>query len=120
MLFSRLAIVLGLVAGAAAFAPPQKHSRAIFRKEVKSTTLWSNREDDTISQAADIKKKSGLDASVRNKLLAESIAPWRTIRLFLYFALGSGAFVGGLITLSGVVAGLGGARTDLDLNTEVS
>lgn len=43
------------------------------------------------------KKKGGLDEGMRNKLVSESIAPWRTIRLFLYGSLGSGAFIGGLI-----------------------
>ena len=56
---------------------------------------------------------------MRSKLLSESIAPWRTVRLFLYVAAGSGALLGGLITLSGVAAALSGARTDVDLNTEV-
>ena len=65
------------------------------------------------------KKKGGLDPEVKNKLLAESIAPWRTLRLFLYAGGGSGALLGGLITLTGVLAGLSGARTDLDLGTEV-
>jgi hypothetical protein len=63
-------------------------------------------------------KKGGLDGTVRNKLLSESIAPWRTLRLFFYGALGSGAFIGGLINTSGAVAGSN--SPDFNLNTEVS
>ncbi len=65
------------------------------------------------------KKKGGLDESVRTKLVSESIAPWRTLRLFFYFSLGSGALVGGLITLTGFAALLSGAKEG-DINTEVS
>ncbi len=61
---------------------------------------------------------SGLDKQVKSRLITESIAPWRTLRLFLYFALGSGAALGGFITATGVIAGLSGARTDINLNTE--
>lgn len=64
------------------------------------------------------KKRSSIDTNTRSRLLSESIAPWRTLRLFLYFALGSGAGLGGLITLAGVAAFLSGARSDLNLNTE--
>lgn len=64
------------------------------------------------------KKKGGLDESVRTKLVSESIAPWRTLRLFLYFSLGSGAFVGGLITLTGLAAVVSGAKEG-NVNTEV-
>lgn len=65
------------------------------------------------------KKKGGFDEGLRTKLVSESIAPWRNLRLFLYGALGSGAAVGGFITLAGTLAALTGARTDVDLNTEV-
>jgi Low psii accumulation1 / Rep27 len=64
------------------------------------------------------KKKGGLDESVRTKLVSESIAPWRTLRLFLYFSLGSGALVGGLITLTGFAAVVSGAKEG-NINTEV-
>lgn len=64
------------------------------------------------------KKGGGLEPGVRDKLLAESIAPWRTLRKFLYVAAGSGALLGGLITLTGAIAALNGARADLDMNTE--
>lgn len=66
----------------------------------------------------DKKKKGGLDPDVKSRLITESIAPWRTLRLFLYVSLGSGAALGGFITASGVAAALSGARTDVDLNTE--
>ena len=80
-------------------------------QRVVSTALWSEQEKP--------KKKGGLEGNLRNKLLAESIAPWRTVRLFLYGALGSGAFVGGFITLTGALAAISGARNDVDLNAEV-
>ncbi|KAL7527696.1 hypothetical protein ACHAXR_003964 [Thalassiosira sp. AJA248-18] len=64
------------------------------------------------------KKKEGLDRKVSNKLLTETIAPFRGLRLFLYASFASGAFVGGLITASGVAAALSGVREDLDLNAE--
>eukprot|EP00535_Pseudo-nitzschia_heimii_P006865 CAMPEP_0197187646 /NCGR_PEP_ID=MMETSP1423-20130617/16267_1 /TAXON_ID=476441 /ORGANISM="Pseudo-nitzschia heimii, Strain UNC1101" /LENGTH=355 /DNA_ID=CAMNT_0042639279 /DNA_START=68 /DNA_END=1135 /DNA_ORIENTATION=- len=63
------------------------------------------------------KKKGGLDESMRNKLVTESIAPWRTLRLFLYGSLGSGAFVGGLINGSGAIAG--SASPEFNLQTEL-
>ena len=54
-----------------------------------------------------------------NKLLAETIAPFRGLRLFFYGAFASGALAGGLITLSGVVAASNGLRPDIaDLNAE--
>jgi hypothetical protein len=64
-------------------------------------------------------KSTKLDENVKNRLVKETIAPWRPLRLFLYFALGSGALLGGFITLTGTLAALSGARTDVDLNTEV-
>eukprot|EP00979_Chaetoceros_neogracilis_P013033 scaffold3646_cov257-Chaetoceros_neogracile.AAC.1 len=76
-----------------------------------STSLFMAEEENKI-------KKGGLDTSTRSRLLSESIAPWRTLRLFLYGSLGSGAALGGFITLAGVVAGISGARADLDLKTE--
>lgn len=74
---------------------------------VSSLTLWSEPQ-----------KKGGLDTGLRSKLVTESIAPWRTLRLFFYGALGSGAFIGGLINISGAVAGSN--SPDFNLNTEVS
>jgi hypothetical protein len=65
-------------------------------------------------------KKKPYDEKLRKKLLSESIAPWRTIRLFLYGSLGSGAFVGGFIQLTGLLAALSKGQTDIDMNTEVN
>jgi len=66
-----------------------------------------------------VKKSSGgLDGNVSSKLLEETIAPYRGLRLFFYAAFGSGAFLGGLINASGTVAALSGLRDDVDLNTE--
>lgn len=92
-----------------AFVAPQP------QRCVSPLVLHSTSEDEPTES-----KKGGLEAGVKNKLLAETIAPWRSVRLFLYGALGSGAFVGGMITLTGVAAALSGARSDLDLGVEVS
>lgn len=78
--------------------------------------MSSSREDDILNEAADTKGK--VDSETRTKLLEESIAPFRGLRLFFYAALGSGAAIGGFITLTGVLAALSGARNDVDLNTE--
>jgi hypothetical protein len=59
-----------------------------------------------------------LEKNTRAKIISESIAPWRTFRLFVCGTLGSGAAVGGLITLAGLIAGITGSRTDVDVNTE--
>jgi hypothetical protein len=66
------------------------------------------------------KPKDALEESVQKKLVSETLAPYRPLRLFLYGALGSGAFVGGLITVSAVAATWSGARADVDVNAEVS
>ena len=93
---------------------PQQWSTAIY-----SSNDNDNDGGDAAPTSRRRRKAAGLDPEMRSKLLSESIAPWRTVRLFLYVAAGSGAFLGGLITLSGVAAALSGARTDVDLNTEV-
>lgn len=62
------------------------------------------------------KVKPKLDQSVKAKLLAESIAPWRTVRLFLYGSFGSGALLGGFLTLSGIFAAKAGLRSDVNLD----
>ena len=67
---------------------------------------------------AENKNNSGLAPGVSKNLLAETIAPFRGLRLFLYASFARGAFVGGLITASGVAAALSGVRSDVDLNTE--
>jgi len=120
-------ILLALTVGARAFAPPRvattvstRPVAGLYERQdgARYPLVIFGREDDTIDQVASSKKKTGLDEGVRSKLVTESIAPWRTLRLFLYFALGSGALVGGLITLTGVAAFLSGARSDVELNTE--
>jgi hypothetical protein len=115
---------LAFAAKTNAFAPSKKLSGTtpVSLRDTRVRPLSSvlfGREDDTIDEVASNKKKGFLDSNVRSKLVTESIAPWRTLRLFLYFSAGSGALLGGLITLSGVAAALSGARTDVDLNVEV-
>lgn len=63
------------------------------------------------------KRKGGFDESMRNKLVTESIAPWRTLRLFVYGAFGAGAFIGGLINGSGAIAA--SASPEFNLQTEL-
>ena len=65
------------------------------------------------------KSKKPFDENLRSKLVSEAIAPWRTVRLFLYGSLGASALVGGLITLTGTLAALQGVRPDLDLTEQV-
>jgi hypothetical protein len=64
------------------------------------------------------KQPNGSSTVVSNKLLAETIAPFRGLRLFFYGAFASGAFAGGLITLSGILAAMNSVRSDttIDLN----
>lgn len=97
--------------------PQQVLSRTSTSSNAALQSSNDNENESTTSRRK--RKKSGLDPEMRSKLLSESIAPWRTVRLFLYASAGSGALIGGLITLSGVAAALSGARTDIDLNTEV-
>jgi len=90
-----------------------RHQPRPLNEERRRTRLLSS-SDETPPGA----KQNRVDDSVRNKLLAESIAPWRTLRLFLYGSLGSGALVGGFITLTGVFAAVSKGSTDVDLKTE--
>ena len=98
------------------------------RRHIKNTaTLWagnSNISDDDADENSNKMKSTtgntnvgGLDGDMKTKLLTESIAPWRTLRLFFYGALGSGAFIGGLINGSGAIAA--SASPDFNLQTEV-
>jgi Low psii accumulation1 / Rep27 len=109
---------------ASAFVVPSPSLAAaptsLSRRRVTTTTTVTTPNNIVVLFAADKnkKKKGGLDESVRTKLVSESIAPWRTLRLFLYGAAGSGAFIGGLVTLTGTAAILSGAKEG-DLNTEV-
>ena len=120
-----LLALLALVAttGVEAFAP------VVSRRSMTTTTTTtfnnSNREEPSFTTTTALfsesnsnnQKKGGLDGNLRSKLVSESIAPWRAVRLFLYFALGSGAFIGGLINGSGAIAG--SASPEFNLNTEV-
>jgi hypothetical protein len=84
---------------------------------ISKTKLKASSNKDVIPEP---KKTNDLDGDLRTKLISESIAPWRTVRLFFYFSLGSGALIGGLITLAGTIAAMASSRPDVDLNTEVS
>lgn len=103
--------VLSAIGGVSAFVPSQSSElgeRYRFGdKKINDVWLATTTIREASSQTAlfsDKKKKGGLDESMRNKLLTESIAPWRTLRLFLYGSFGSGAFIGGLINGSGAIA----------------
>jgi Low psii accumulation1 / Rep27 len=119
--YSPLSFLIAFLAITSAFhvsSPVPKNTRAGISEQTQpfqqSTSLQMSSKDE------DKKKTKGpFDEALRTKLVSESIAPWRTLRLFLYGSLGSGAAVGGFITLAGVAAALSGARTDIDLNTEV-
>ena len=127
-LFVAAAGLLALVAttGVEAFAPVVSR-RSMTTTTTTSTTTFnnSNREEPSFTTTTALfsesnsnnQKKGGLDGNLRSKLVSESIAPWRAVRLFLYFALGSGAFLGGLINGSGAIAG--SASPEFNLNTEV-
>ena len=134
-------LLLALPLVATAFVAPSSLSRTVAgdcqsascvllqQRQTQPSSSWSatqsaiysssNDDEDAAPTSRRRRKAAGLDPEMRSKLLSESIAPWRTVRLFLYVAAGSGALLGGLITLSGVAAALSGARTDVDLNTEV-
>eukprot|EP00527_Entomoneis_sp_CCMP2396_P001957 CAMPEP_0198139124 /NCGR_PEP_ID=MMETSP1443-20131203/2457_1 /TAXON_ID=186043 /ORGANISM="Entomoneis sp., Strain CCMP2396" /LENGTH=329 /DNA_ID=CAMNT_0043801153 /DNA_START=128 /DNA_END=1117 /DNA_ORIENTATION=- len=109
-----------------AFAPlattsttTQRQTSSTFRVNDSLLVGARRQEGSSLSMSeSEKKKKSGLDEKMRNKLLTESIAPWRTVRLFFYFSLGLGAFIGGMITLAGTIAAITQARPDVDLNTE--
>lgn len=95
-------------------APLFRSSRE--RDFLASPAISSSRQRSTTSLQE--QKKSSSPSPVSNKLLEETVAPFRGLRLFFYAAFASGALVGGLITASGVAAALSGVRSDLDLNTE--
>ncbi len=104
---------------ASSFAPTQTTCRTL--GSLSTALLRDDKHVDShVSVTAlysDKKKKGGLDESMRNKLLTESIAPWRTIRLFLYGSFGSGAFIGGLVNGSGAIAAM--ASPEFNMQTEV-
>lgn len=100
----RVLLALLVVIVAEAFVPPN----------VKQTPALSTR---SLVLYTENRRKGGLDEGLRNKLVTESIAPWRTLRLFLYGSLGSGAFVGGLVNTSGAVAA--SKSPEFNLNAEL-
>lgn len=96
------------------FIPSHRTIIAGCRRPTSTTTsvmmsLQREREEGTDSS-------SGRKMTVSNKLLAETIAPFRGLRLFFYGAFASGAFAGGLITLSGAIAAWNGLRPDIDVH----
>lgn len=95
-----------------------QHNNIHHLKYPSSSSTSLRAEESSSDKKSSSSSSSGLDKQVKSRLITESIAPWRTLRLFLYFALGSGAALGGFITATGVIAGLSGARTDINLNTE--
>jgi Low psii accumulation1 / Rep27 len=100
-----------------AFSPS---NRSVSNKNPALTTTEFEQNDSTrmiLFSEPETKNKGGLESGMRGKLVTESIAPWRTLRLFLYGSLGSGAFIGGLINTSGAIAGSN--RPEFNLNTEV-
>jgi len=107
--YSQLRFFLALAAlvSTSAFAPNAIKTSLTTQNEQTSVALFETKKT----------KKGGLDEKMRNKLLSESIAPWRTLRLFFYGSLGSGAFIGGLINGSGAIAG--SASPNFNLNTEL-
>ena len=120
----KLALFSIIVATSTAFQSPAPAQSLAVERRVGSEQLLSpnvhySTDRTRVVLSSTKKKKGAFDEGLRTKLVSESIAPWRTLRLFLYGALGSGAAVGGFITLAGTAAALSGARTDLDLNTEV-
>jgi hypothetical protein len=115
MIFRNCALVLLLCATADAFSPSKVPAPFAVRATTARTTRTTS---SLLVLSAEEKKKGGLDGSLRNKLVSESIAPWRTLRLFLYGSAASGAFVGGLINGSGAIAGMN--SPEFNLNTEVS
>lgn len=90
------------------FAPPS----------IGVSTTQQRHSLDTIRSPTSLNLDKEGKGGVSNKLLEETVAPWRPLRLFLYFSAASGAFVGGLITLSGALAAMNGLRDDVDMNTE--
>lgn len=56
-----------------------------------------------------------LDNQLKTKLFAETIAPWRSLRLFLYASLGAGAFISTLLTSATLAAHFTHSRTDVDV-----
>lgn len=122
-----IALAISFIAYSNGFASPSSsfisNSRCISQQRSISEppiTLHSPQKQ-YLCTALNAEKKdnnNGLAPGVSKNLLAETIAPFRGLRLFFYGSFASGAFVGGLITASGVAAALSGVRSDVDLNSE--
>lgn len=110
-------ILVGQVIGFTV-SPAITHHQQVVGAQVMPSLRTVSKRATPLYAENETKKKAGIDEKVRTKLLSESIAPWRSLRLFLYGSLGTGALVGGLITLSGTAAVLSGAKEG-DMNTEV-
>lgn len=109
-------VLLAFSAATFAFAPASPATTTLGRFSQQRQIIYSSSNDDNNDN--NNKKGGRLDENVRTKLLSESIAPWRTLRLFLYGALGSGALIGGLVNLSSAAAVFAGAKEG-DVNAEV-
>jgi hypothetical protein len=109
---------LFLVAHGRAFVPTHHGTTSLAPATTERSKLSKEKSSLLIARVEKKKGKDGLDETMRTKLLTESIAPWRTLRLFFYGALGSGAFIGGLLSGSAAIAG--SASPEFNLNTEVS
>jgi len=116
--FIALVALASFIPSSLAFSPSPTTTTAITKttRYRPAPLLFASNKEET--PQSNKKKGGGLDESVRTKLVSESIAPWRSLRLFLYGAMGSGALIGGLVTLSGAAAVLSGAKEG-DINTEV-
>ena len=96
-------------------------SSCLLPSSTKRSSNFDDFDNDSIVESALLSpnlKNLEKNAPLRKKIISESIAPWRAFRLFICATLGSGAALGGFITLAGVAASLSGARSDLDLKTE--
>ena len=120
LLLNFVLVAMAVGASSAFQLAPLTPSRSIATNNAK-TTPTSIQRSQVILHSSKKEKKSNapFDEYLRTKLVSESIAPWRGLRLFLYGSAASGAAVGGFITLTGTLAAISGARTDVDLNVEV-
>ena len=123
MKFATTAILLAALLGCltttttTAFVPTTTTTAktTTIRRPPTAVFMSDNKNDDDSSLSSN---KKPFDEKLRSKLVSEAIAPWRTVRLFMYGTLGSSALVGGLITAAGTAAALQGLRPDLDLNEQ--
>jgi hypothetical protein len=106
----------GVLGGGGGGAPPTtSFRRAVVDASRAGPSRPSSRAAAATEEVAEAEAAPAAAASgVSNKLLAETIAPFRGLRLFFYAALASGALAGGLITLSGVIAAASGGGVSPD------